>query len=99
MLGGGKAEGVGLREGGGEVSKAFLSGGGENGYRPAGVGPRLGGAAEGVGPRDGGKGKFGSGDEAAASRSAPDQRKPSKRPEMRISHSAVLMSERVVRRW
>lgn len=86
------------------MSKAFRRGGGEKGYRPAGVGPRLGGAAaeEGVGPREGGEGKFGSanpGDEAAASRSAPDQRKPSKRPEMRISHSAVLMSDKVVRRW
>ena len=48
----------------------------------AGVGPLEGVSAVGVG----------------TSSSAPDQRKPSKRPEMRISHSCGLMSEMVWRR-
>lgn len=41
----------------------------------------------GVGPRDGGAGVS----------SAPERRKPSKRPEVRISHSPSLMAARVAR--
>ena len=65
-------------------------------WRPAGVGPREGGRLAGVGPREGaGEGATESGNSV----SAPDQRKPSKRPEMRISHSELLMRDSVTRRW
>jgi hypothetical protein len=68
---------------------------------------KLGCLPAGVGPREGKP--FGAGVgflemagelsiEPGNSDSAPDHRKPSKRPDIRISHSDALISERVARR-
>ena len=56
------------------------------------IGPRKGIVFNGVGPREG------VGDGLEEFGSAPDQRKPSKRPDVRISHSDTLILDMVARR-